>query len=332
MATIERAPSSIESNALLKDLYEKKQNLRRIASEVGSMASELRDVRTRMASQESHLEQETARRQAAEAKAKTMERELELMHKSLEEKNAHAISTAAVAEQYLRELVDVRARLESFQETADPKVASAVTAQLQCKTLMEELEMKNEALIEHDAYAKKLSQQLLDLQQELQLREGSQMHLKEEVERMETEMKSAVAKITSRKESELNMKNAEHLVKHLSVKDEEIVRQREELRLLSAHLKMKAREVEAQMDKHRTADQDLKKRVIKLEFWLQEARTQARKLQRIAERKEKELKGLRAQLASNTTASKRTSGFWGSPKLKIFMSVSAVALFFFAKR
>ncbi|KAI5063000.1 hypothetical protein GOP47_0021547 [Adiantum capillus-veneris] len=339
MATLERAHSSMEQNALLKDLYEKKQNIRRIANEVGSMASELRDVRARMAIQEVNLEQETARRQAAEAKAIAMEKELEVLQKSLEERNGQTTSTAAVAEQYLRELVDGRARLGSIRETVETNALSAATAQSQYKVLMKELEIKDEALIEQDAYARKLSQQLLDLQQELHKREGSQKHLKDEVEKMEVEMKLAVAKMINRKDSDLQsslqdltMKNAEQLVKHLSVKDEEIVRQREELRLLSAQLKMKARELEVQVDNHRSADQDLKKRVLKLEFWLQQARNQSRKLQRIAERKEKELKDIRARLASQPSVTKHKSSFWGSPKLKIIMSVSAVALFIFAKR
>ncbi|MCO5577958.1 hypothetical protein L7F22_031795 [Adiantum nelumboides] len=99
MGTLERAPSSTEQNALLKDLYEKKQNIRRIASEVGSMASELRDVRAHMSMQEANLEQETARRQAAEAKAIAMEKELEVLQKILEERNTQTTSTVAVAEQ-----------------------------------------------------------------------------------------------------------------------------------------------------------------------------------------------------------------------------------------
>ncbi|MCO5577955.1 hypothetical protein L7F22_031792 [Adiantum nelumboides] len=241
--------------------------------------------------------------------------------------------------QYLRELVDGRARLGSVRETAEAHALSAATGQSQCKVLMKELEMKNEALIEQDEYARKLSQQLLDLQLELKKREGSQKQLKEEVQKMEAEMKLAVAKMINQKDSELqsslqdySLKNAERLVKHLSLKDEEILRQKEELRVLSAQLKMKARELEVQVDNHQSADQDLRKRVLKLEFWLQQARNQTRKLQRIAERKEKELKDLRAQLASQPSVPKRTTSFWGSPKFKVIMSVSAVALFIFAKR
>lgn len=329
----------MEPNALLKDLYEKKQNIRRIASEVGSMATELRDVRARMAVQEANLEQETARRQAAEAKAMNMEKELEMLKKSLEEKSAHTISNAGVAEQYLRELVDGRARLGSVLKTVEINASSATLAQSQYKALMKELEMKNEALIEQEAYAMKLSQQLMDLQQELHKREGSQKHLKEEVEKMESEMKLAVTKMFNRKESqlqgsmeELTAKNADQLVKHLTVKDEEIVRQREELRLLSAQLKMKARELESQMENHQSADHDLKKRVVKLEFWLQQARNQSRKLQRIAEKKEKELKDLRAKLTSHVSHPKHTTSFWRGPKFKVIASVSAMALFIFAKR
>lgn len=334
--------SSAESNALLKDLYEKKLNLRRIASEVGSMASELRDVRGRMSAQESTLEQEVARRQSAEAKAKSMEKELELLHKNLDEKSSQATSTASVAEQYLRELVDVRAKLGSTEEVAEANAASATTAQLQYKHLLKELEKKNEALQEHEDSVAELSQQLSELQHELRQRESSQMHWKSEVERLEAEMKIAVARVSANKDSELrksledlSAKNTEQLARHLGVKDEEITKLREEIKLISAQLTLKTQELEVQMGKQRRADQELKKKIIKLEFWLQEARTQTRKLQRIAEKKEKEIKDLRSQLRlkdANATSVTGVSSFWGSSRFKILMSVSVVMLVFLAKR
>lgn len=335
MATLEK----VQSSSLLQDLYQKKQNLRRIASEVGSMATELRDMRSRMAAQESSLEQETARRQAAETKAKDLETELELLQNALEEKNSLNASTASVAEQYLRELVDVRVKLGSAQEAADANAAAAALAESQCAMLMKEIQMKNEALQEHNAHTTKLSQQLSDLQQELRLRENSQKQLKDEVERLESEVKVAVTRVAARKDlemknslEELSIKNAEQLSKHMSAKDEEIGRAREEIKLLSAQLRIKAQELEAQVEKHRVADQDLKKRVLKLEFWLQDARTQTRKLQRIAEKRERELKDLRAQLASNANPDKGVHGLWGNQRLKVMMSVTIVILALFARR
>eukprot|EP00250_Pteridium_aquilinum_P009608 c18791_g1_i1 orf=229-1236(+) len=335
MATLERGQSS----ALLQDLYQKKQNLRRIASEVGSMATELRDVRTRMAVQESSLEQERERRQAAEAKAKAMETELVLLQNSLEEKNSQVVSTSSVAEQYLRELVDVRVKLGSAQEAADANAAAAALAESQCATVMKEIQMKTEALQEHDAHVANLGQQLTDLQQELRVRENSQKQLQDEVERLETEIKVAVSRVVVRKDlemknalEELSIKNDEQLSKQMGAKDEEIGRMREEIKLLSSQLRIKAQELEAQMEKHRAADQDLKKRVLKLEFWLQDARTQNRKLQRIAEKKERELKDLRAQLALDANPDKGVQGLWGKQRLKVIMSVTVLVLALFAKR
>lgn len=340
MATLDRGSS--EPNALLKDLYEKKQNLRRIASEVGSMASELRDVRGRMTAQESALEQESARRQTAEAKAKTMEREIEHLQKSLEERSNLAISTASVAEQYLRELMELRAKLGSAQEAAEARAASATTVHLQCKALLKEIEKKSEEVQEHEEHAIQLDQQLIKMQLELRLRESCQKQLQEEVERLRAEVKLAVANVTANKDSEMKKlleevaaRNADQMAKHLSVKDEETGRLKEEIKQLSANLKSKAQELEVQMEKQHRADQEMKKRVIKLEFWLQEARTQTRKLQRIAERKEKEIKDLRAQLChkeANSTAPKGVTRFWGSSRFKILMSVSVVVLAVLAKR
>ncbi|MCO5563965.1 hypothetical protein L7F22_017618 [Adiantum nelumboides] len=336
MSTLERGQSS---SAILHDLYQKKQNLRRIASEVGTMATELRDMRTRMASQESSLEQETSRREAAEAKAKTLEWELEHLKNSLEEKTAHMTSTASVAEQYLRELVDVRVKLGSAQEAAEANATAAALAESQCATLVKEIELKSEALQEHDAHAAEMSQQLADVQQELRAREISQKHLKDEVERLENEVKVAVSRVVSNKEldqknalEELSFKNAEQLSKLMNAKDDEIGRMREEIRLLSAQVRLKAQDLESQVEKHRTSDQELKKRMLKLEFWLQEARTQTRKYQKIAEKREKEIKDLRAQLVSNTSPEGGVQSVWNNQRLKVLMSVSVVLLALFAKR
>ena len=55
-------PVVTEPNSLLNDLYLKKQSILRIAKEIGSMASELREARAQMAMKEEILQQETGAR------------------------------------------------------------------------------------------------------------------------------------------------------------------------------------------------------------------------------------------------------------------------------
>ncbi|KAH7307002.1 hypothetical protein KP509_22G041600 [Ceratopteris richardii] len=267
-----------------------------------------------------------------------MGKELEMLQKSLGDKNSLVFSSAALAEKNFHNLVDRSVNSGMVSEEVDIHAASVVTTQVQCNVLEKELEIKNEALVRQEAYVTKLDQQLLHLHLELQNREDSKQHLKHEVEKMEAEMKIAVYRMTNQKASELHSslkevksKNTGHLMKNLVEKDEELARQREELRTLSAQLKMKARELQVQMDNHRKADQELKKRVIKLEFLLREARIQARKLQKVVEKKEKDLKDLQTQLASNASVLKRTAGFWGSSVFKFAASASALVLFIFMK-
>ena len=45
-------------DVLLRDLCEKKQNIRRITTKVGSVASYLRDFRSYLAAQDAHLQEE----------------------------------------------------------------------------------------------------------------------------------------------------------------------------------------------------------------------------------------------------------------------------------
>ncbi|XP_058083609.1 nuclear envelope-associated protein 2-like isoform X2 [Magnolia sinica] len=153
----------------------------------------------------------------------------------------------------------------------------------------------------------------------------------------------AVAKAGANKDCELRKileevspKNFEKINKHLSAKDEEIARLRDEIRVMSAHWKIKTKELEQQLEKHRRADQELKKRVLKLEFCLQEARSQTRKLQRMGERRDKALKELRDQLAMKQQCgggcTNDKQNFWESSGFKIVVSMSMLVLVVFAKR
>ncbi|CAI9765252.1 unnamed protein product [Fraxinus pennsylvanica] len=287
---------------LLKDLSEKKQSFRR---NVESLAAELKEVRGRLVSQEQSSARESINRQEAEIKAKYLEKETSRLQQSLDDRNQQLRASKAAAKMYVRDLDDLRSQLSATKATADASALSAQSAQLQCSALLKELEVKNCSLKEHENRVNKMGEQLDLLQKDLQTREISQMQLKDEVSRIEHEIMQALAKAGANKDCELRKildevspKNFEKINKLLTVKDEEIAKLRDEIRIMSAHWKLKTRELESQLEKHRRVDQELKKKVLKLEFCLQETRSQTRKLQRMGERRDRALKELRDQLAA----------------------------------
>ncbi|OMO86239.1 hypothetical protein CCACVL1_09706 [Corchorus capsularis] len=324
---------------LLKDLNEKKQSFRR---NVVSLAAELKEVRSRLASQEQLFTKETLTRQEAESKAKNMEDEIFRLQTRLEEKSGQLQASASAAEKYLRELDDVRSQLSVTQATADASAASAQSAQLQCLALLKELDAKNSTLKEHEDQVTRLGEQLDCLQKDLQARESSQKQLKDEVLRIEQDIMQAVAKAGASKDCELRKlldevspKNFEKINRLLVVKDEEIAKLKDEIRIMSAHWKLKTKEMESQLDKQKRADQELKKRVLKLEFCLQEARAQTRRLQRMGERRDKALKELRDQLAAKQqcgAVGAEKQNFWETSGFKIVVSMSMLVLVVFSKR
>ncbi|XP_058002904.1 nuclear envelope-associated protein 2 isoform X2 [Hevea brasiliensis] len=329
-----------EIDPLLKDLNEKKQSFRR---NVVSLAAELKEVRSRLASQEHSFVRETLTRQASENKAKAMEEEIRSLQKRLEDRNGQLQASATTAEKYLKELDGLRSQLVATQATADASAASAQSAQLQCLSLLKELDVKNSSLKEHEDRMTRLGEQLDNLQKDLQARESSQKQLKDEVLRIEQDIMQAIAKTGAGKDCELRKlldevspKNFEKINKLLIVKDEEIAKLKDEIRIMSAHWKLKTKELETQLEKQRRADQELKKRVLKLEFCLQEARSQTRKLQRMGERRDKALKELREQLATKqqsvAVGNNEKQNFWESSSFKIVVSVSMLILVVFSKR
>ncbi|XP_057501826.1 nuclear envelope-associated protein 2-like isoform X1 [Actinidia eriantha] len=337
MSSLERQSSSIDP--LLRDLNERKQSFRR---NVVSLAAELKEVRSRLASQEQSFALENLTRQEAETKAKNMEDEICRLQKNLEERNGQIQASASTAEKHLKELDDLRSKLSVTQSTADASAASAQSAKLQCLALLKELDAKNSSLKEHEVRVNRLGEQLDLLQKDLQAREFSQKQLKDEVLRMEHDIMQAIAKAGISKDCELGKvldevspKNFENINTLLTVKDEEIAKLRDEIRIMSAHWKIKTKELNSQLEKHRRADQELKKRVLKLEFCLQEARAQTRKLQRMGERRDKALKELRDQLATRKQG-EATGGekhnFWESSRFKIVVSMSMLVLVLFSKR
>lgn len=331
--------SAREIDPLLKDLNEKKQSFRK---NVVSLAAELKEVRTRLASQEQCFVKETLTRQEAEMKAKNMEDEICKLQETLEERNGQLQASASTAEKYLMQLDGLRSQLAATKATADASAASAQSAQLQCLALVKELDEKNSSLKEHEDRVTRLGQQLDNLQKDLQARESSQKQLKDEVLRIEQDIMQAVAKAGVNKDCELRKlldevspKNFERINKLLVVKDEEIHKLKNEIKIMSAHWKLKTKELESQLEKQRRADQELKKRVLKLEFCLQEARAQTRKLQRMGEQRDKAIKELRDQLAAkqqDAPVGTQKQNFWETSGFKIVVSMSMLILVVFSKR
>ncbi|CAM8942609.1 unnamed protein product [Rhodiola kirilowii] len=324
---------------LLRDLNEKKLSVR---STVVSLAAELKQMRSRLNSKEQLFAKETRARQEAEAKAKKIEEEMHRLQQNLEERNEQLQASASTAQQYLKEIDDVRSKLSESQAIADESEASTQSAQLQCLMLVKELEEKDSCLKENEAKVAKLAEQLNLLQKDLQARELSQNQLRDEVIRVEREIMQAISTAGINKDSELlrlleeiSPKNSENLNRLLALKDDEIAELKDEIRIMSTHWKLKTKELELQIEKHRKADQDLKKRVLKLEFCLQESRSQTRKLQRMGERRDKALKELKDQLSTkerNTSESSEKQNFWESSNFKIVISMSMLILVVFTKR
>lgn len=120
--------------------------------------------------------------------------------------------------------------------------------------MVKELDEKNSSLKEHEDRVTKLGQQLDSLQKDLQARELSQKQLKDEVLRIEQDIMQAVAKAGANKDCELRKlldevspKNFERINKLLIVKDEEISKLKDEMKIMSAHWKLKTKELESQV-------------------------------------------------------------------------------------
>lgn len=156
--------------------------------------------------------------------------------------------------QYLTELDGLRSHLAATQATADASAASAQSAQLQCLALVKEIDQKNCSLKEQDERITRLGEQLDKLQKDLQARESSQMQLKDDILRIEHDIMQAVAQAGLNKDCELRKildevspKNIEKLNKLLVVKDEEIGKLKDEIRMMSAHWNLKTKELESQV-------------------------------------------------------------------------------------
>ncbi|KAI3833248.1 hypothetical protein MKW98_006347 [Papaver atlanticum] len=261
-----------ELDPLLKDLNEKKQNFRR---NVVSLAAELKHVRNQLASKEEIF---------------GMEEEISRLQENLDVRNRKLQASACTAQQCLKEMDDLRSQLSSTLADADASAVSAQSSQLQCLVLENELHEKKNTLKEHECRVTTLEEKLVNLQKDLHEREESQKQLKDEVLKMEREIMLAVERAGQREDCELrqileeaSIKNFERISEHLTSKDEEIVKLRDEFRIMSAHWKLKTKDLQS-------------KRVLKLEFFLQEACSQTRKLRRMGEKRDEVLEELEHQV------------------------------------
>ncbi|KAF1869873.1 hypothetical protein Lal_00017450 [Lupinus albus] len=355
---------------LLKDLFERKLSFRR---KIASLASEIKVVRQRLALQDQSYTKQTLTRQVwlsvrgsvydltywdggqdreAELKSKSMEVEIGILQRKLEETNEQiqdshfsamkdSVINMAFRSEYLKELDHIRTQLSATRASADASAASAQSSQLQYFELLEELNEKNKLLIEHEDYVLRLVEQLENLRKDLLARESSQMELKDGVLRIEHDIMEVLAKAGENKYyalrkvlDEVSPKNFGRMDKFLVVKDVEIAKLKDDIEIMSAHWKLKTKRLESQLEKQQHTNQELK-RVLKLEFCLQEAHSQTRKLQRMGEQQDKAIKELRDQLAatqqSGVVNSEKQISFWETYGIKIMVSVSIVMLVVFSK-
>ncbi|BFI34019.1 hypothetical protein MPTK2_4g20150 [Marchantia polymorpha subsp. ruderalis] len=333
--SVQERDSHEESGSLFKEVYEKKQNLRRIASEVGVMAAELQKVRSRAVAREAALQEEAAKRQVAEAQARELARQLEQMHKSQEDTSSQAQSSATLVEKYAIEIAELRDRLSVSEEVAEAMTGSAHSAQLQVEALLKEIEEKNLELQEQRNLIVILEEQLRELQDELRRKESSQKQLRFEVQDLESQIEMSLGRSYVSKEcefrkllNEVSSRNIEHLERYLLAKDDEIARLKQDVKVAGTELRLKTLELDAQLERQQRADQELRKKVVKLELSLQEARSQAKKLKKMSERKDKEIQNLRAQVWLREAANDSSKGaqFWNNFRLPTVLSMSALAL------
>ncbi|KAF8068567.1 hypothetical protein N665_1142s0018 [Sinapis alba] len=321
---------------LLKDLDEKKESFRR---NVVSLASELKQVRGRLVSQEQSFLKETQTRKEAEKKAKNMEIEMCKLHKRLEARNCQLQASASAAEKFIKDLEELRSQLDATNQTVESSADSAQSAHVQCSMLKQQLDDKTRSLREHEHRVTQLGHQLDNLQRDLSLRECSEKQLKEELTRIEREVTESITKAGIGSKDCVFQKLLEDVSpmnRLVEVKEEEEVKKlKDEIRLMSGHWKHKTKELESQLEKQRRIDQDLKKKILKLEFCLQETRSQTRKLQRKEERRDMEIKEIKDMMSEKQQGNEESwekQKFWDNSGFKIVVSMSMLMLVVVSKR
>lgn len=159
--------------------------------------------------------------------------------------------------QYMKEFGNLRSELSITQAAADASAELARSAQAQCSSLMKELAEKNILLKEHENRVNKLEEQLDLMRNDLHAREVLQRELKDEVIKIEREIALAISNAdkvcpTDGKElvkyqEDVLLMNFDTSNRHLSTKDEEIAKLRDEIRFLSTYWKHKTKELQVQV-------------------------------------------------------------------------------------
>ncbi|XP_010490024.1 PREDICTED: myosin heavy chain, cardiac muscle isoform-like [Camelina sativa] len=335
-------PTSVsvrEDDPLLKDLSEKKQSFRR---NVVSLATELKEARTRLAEQERSCSKEAMSRMEAETRVKRMEDEMLKLGKELNKKVEQIRASDVATEKYVKELGDIKSQLAATHATAEASALSAESVQSQCRLLSKQLHERTGSLKDHEDQVTRLGEQLDNLQKELQAREISQKQLRDDILKVEGDIMRAVSVVKTKENFEVRKsldedspKKFERINKLLTAKDDEIARLRDELKIISAHWRFKTKELEDQVENQRRIDQELKKKVLKLEFCLRETRIQTRKLQKMGERNDVAIKELKEQLAAKKQHEADLSSnqnLWDKSGFKIVVSMSMLILVAFSRR
>lgn len=148
---------------------------------------------------------------------------------------------------------EFRSQLNVTKKTAEASADSAHSTQIQCSLLKRQLDDKTRSLREHEDRVTQLGHQLDNLRRDLSLRECSEKQLREEVTKLEREITEAIAKAGIDSElhkllDDVSPMRLEGMNRLVEVKDEEIIKLKDEMRLMSGHWKQKTNELESQVN------------------------------------------------------------------------------------
>lgn len=157
--------------------------------------------------------------------------------------------------QFIKDLEELRSQLDATKQTAETSADSAQSTQIQCSVLKKQLDDKTRSLREHEDRITHLAHQLDNLQRVMSLRECSEKQLREEVKRIEREITEAIAKagiggtdcMIQNLIEDVSQMKFEKMNRLVEVKDEEITKLKDEIRLMSGHWKHKTKELECQV-------------------------------------------------------------------------------------
>lgn len=228
---------SLELDPLPRDLVEKKLSLKR---NVTAMATELRDARNRLASQELLLAQEIEARKVAELKTRNLEDEVSKLQKCLGDKDEQLRASLCSADQFRNELDGFRSQLP------------VMTTLLHCSYLLGKLNDRNNSMSEGEFPVNNVAEQLNHLEKCLESRDPTLRQFKDCYSlRTESDITDAFARVAFDN-------------------DDGVAKPGEDIRALSAHWVNRSKELESQLDQHRRTAQELKRRVMRLELCILE--------------------------------------------------------------